>query len=124
MTTTKSPLSRCGVNVGLCFPRKICAICDATRPRTCPSASMIYHFGCRSAALALYVFIIVRLLQTFQDTQPVPDTAHVVGPLNQGASFLHVARFQQILRDRDASVLPGATCQPFCEPVLSEKRTQ
>src|SRR5215469_10884383 len=118
MTTTKSPLSRCGVNVGLCLPRKICAICDARRPRTCPSASMTYHCGCRSAALALYVFIIVRSLQTFQDTQPVPDTAHAVGPLNQGASSLHVARFQQMLLARDASVPPGATCQPFCELAL------
>src|SRR5579859_3394931 len=118
MTTTKSPQSMCVVKVGLCLPRKICAICDATRPRTCPSASMMYHCGCRSAALALYVFIIVRLLQTFQDTQPVPDTAHVVGPLNQGASFLHVVRFLQILLVRDAVVPLGATCQPFCGLVL------
>src|SRR5947209_10283789 len=60
MTTTKSPLWRCGVKVGLCFPRKICAICDASRPKTCPSASIMYHFGSRSAALALYVFFIVH----------------------------------------------------------------
>src|SRR5438105_15845131 len=60
MTTTKSPLWRCGVKVGLCLPRKICAICDARRPSTWPSASMIYQFGSSSEALALYVFFIVH----------------------------------------------------------------
>src|SRR3954468_5216512 len=58
MTITKSPQGRFGVKVGLCLPRKICAICDARRPNTSPSASMTYHLGCRSAAFALYVFII------------------------------------------------------------------
>src|SRR5579884_1626005 len=61
MTTTKSPQGICGVNVGLCLPRRICAISDARRPRTCPSASMMYHCGSRSAALALYVFIMCHL---------------------------------------------------------------
>src|SRR6266566_9869024 len=113
ITITKSPLCRCGVNVGLCFPRKICAICDATRPRTCPSASMTYHVGCRSAALALYVFIISLVnSKLLQDIQPVPDTAHGVGPLHQGASSAHVAQSRQIHPDRDAAVRPIKACQP------------
>src|SRR5579883_780861 len=117
MTITKSPDWRCGVNVGLCFPRKICAICDARRPRTCPSASMTYHVGCRSAALALYVFIISLVnSKLLQDIQPVPDTAHGVGPLHQGASSALAVQSQQIHPGRDAAAQPAKACQPFYVP--------
>src|SRR5215467_8509705 len=86
MTTTKSPLCKWGVKVGLCLPRKICAIWDAKRPSTCPSASIMYHCGSNSAALALYVFFIL-LLQTHRHNSLAPDIAHATGPLNPGASF-------------------------------------
>src|SRR5713226_10077821 len=90
ITITKSPLCRWGVNVGLCLPRKICAICEAKRPNICPSASITYHWGFRSAALALYVFIL--LLQTPQDTVPAPGIAHVLGLPDLDAFYQQVAR--------------------------------
>src|SRR3990172_6033401 len=39
-TTTKSPRSSCGAKVGLSLPRRIVAICVASRPRIFPSASI------------------------------------------------------------------------------------
>ena len=42
-TTTKSPVSTCGVYCGLPLPRSVSAICVASRPRVCPSASTTYQ---------------------------------------------------------------------------------
>jgi hypothetical protein len=39
ITMTKSPVSMCGVNIGLCLPRRILATSVASRPRTIPLAS-------------------------------------------------------------------------------------
>src|SRR5690348_17759162 len=59
MTTTWSPLFRCGVNVGLCLPRRIAATPDARRPRTWSVASTTYQSLFKSAAFAVHVFCFV-----------------------------------------------------------------
>jgi hypothetical protein len=43
MITTKSPVSMCGVNIGLCLPRSSTAAWVASRPRTTSVASMTCH---------------------------------------------------------------------------------
>jgi len=43
ITTTKSPVSTCGVKVGLFFPVKISATVVATRPSGSPAASTMNH---------------------------------------------------------------------------------
>src|SRR5258708_25355429 len=53
---TKSPPFMCGVKVGLCLPRRIVAICEASRPSPMFSASMTYQRASSSSRLALYVF--------------------------------------------------------------------
>src|SRR2546430_10804618 len=59
--TTGSPVSRFGVNVGLCLPRRVRAACVATRPSTAPSASMTRQ--CRSISLpfALLVLVVIAI---------------------------------------------------------------
>ncbi|MPN09705.1 hypothetical protein SDC9_156997 [bioreactor metagenome] len=52
-TTTKSPVSTCGVYVGLCFPISIRATCTARRPRCLSVASITYHLRSTSAPLAM-----------------------------------------------------------------------
>src|SRR5687768_742762 len=61
MTTTLSPMSTCGVNVGLCFPRRRIATSVASRPTTRFSASIRTHFFSTSAGFAEKVFMIVLL---------------------------------------------------------------
>src|SRR6266700_219998 len=55
-------------------------------------------------------------LQTFQDIQPVPDTAHAVGPLNQGVFSLHALRYWQTHPASNASALPISEYRPSCVP--------
>src|SRR5881409_548851 len=54
-TTTKSPVSRCGANVGLCLPRSRVAAWTASRPSTTSLASMTCHVRVISLGLGLYV---------------------------------------------------------------------
>src|SRR5262245_15717064 len=55
MTTTWSPTSRCGANVGLCLPRNTWATRVASRPSTLPSASTRNHL--RSIALSFGITV-------------------------------------------------------------------
>src|SRR5205085_2483415 len=57
MTTTKSPVSTCGVKIAFSLPRKRFAAFTATRPRIWSLASMIHHLRGTSLALAENVFI-------------------------------------------------------------------
>src|SRR5579864_5473137 len=59
ITTTWSPVFRCGVNVGLCLPRRIFATPDARRPRTWSVASTTNQSPFRSAAFAVHVFCLL-----------------------------------------------------------------
>src|SRR3546814_15194793 len=58
MTMTLSPQSTCGVNDGLCLPRRMLAMIDATRPTTRPSASISTHFFSTVAAFADTVVLV------------------------------------------------------------------
>src|SRR3546814_12637400 len=58
MTMTLSPQSTCGVNDGLCLPRRMLAMIDATRPTTRPSASISTHFFSTVAAFADAVVLV------------------------------------------------------------------
>src|SRR5215831_10458431 len=57
MTMTLSPVSMCGVKIGLCLPRMILATSAARRPRTMPSASTMNHCCSMSLGVAENVFI-------------------------------------------------------------------
>jgi hypothetical protein len=59
-TTTKSPVSMCGVYCGLRLPRSVSAIWVARRPRVCPSASTTYHSRVTSPGLAFQVFMVIE----------------------------------------------------------------
>src|SRR5712691_2652472 len=59
ITTTWSPLFRCGVNVGLCLPRRILATLLARRPKTWSVASTTNQSLFRSAAFAVHVFCLL-----------------------------------------------------------------
>src|SRR5690349_12652164 len=61
MTTTKSPPSTCGANVGLCLPRSRVAIWTASRPSTTSVASITCHSRVTSAGFGLYVRTVVDL---------------------------------------------------------------
>src|SRR5690606_19906287 len=58
MTMTLSPQSTCGVNDGLCLPRRMLAMIVATRPTTRPSASISTHFFSTVAAFADWVVLV------------------------------------------------------------------
>src|SRR2546430_16556234 len=73
MTTTWSPLFRCGVKVGLCLPRRMAATPEARRPRTWSVASTTYQSLLRSAAFAVHVFCLLisgYLVNHFHQSQP------------------------------------------------------
>src|SRR5439155_7050964 len=57
MTTTKSPVSTCGVKMAFSLPRSNLAAFTATWPSTWPLASIIHHLRGTSLALAEKVFI-------------------------------------------------------------------
>src|SRR5260370_8517402 len=61
ITTTWSPVFRCGVKVGLCLPRRILATLLARRPRTWSVASTTNQSLLRSAAFAVHVFCLLIL---------------------------------------------------------------
>src|SRR5258708_8710222 len=56
ITTTCSPVFRCGVYVGLCLPRRTLATPEARRPRTWSVASTTNQSDFSSAAFAVHVF--------------------------------------------------------------------
>jgi hypothetical protein len=51
-TTTKSPVSQCGVYSGFVFPRSASAICVARRPSVWPAASTTSQLRSRVAGVA------------------------------------------------------------------------
>ncbi len=53
--TTKSPVSTCGANCGLCLPRSRMATWLARRPRTTSDASMTCHARVTSPGFGVYV---------------------------------------------------------------------
>src|SRR5207247_168582 len=57
MMMTPSPVSMCGVKIGLCLPRMIFATSDARRPSTMSSASTTYQRFVMSRGVAENVFI-------------------------------------------------------------------
>src|SRR3954454_21910054 len=57
MTTTKSPVSTCGVKIAFSLPRNKFAAFTATAPRTWSFASITHHLRGTSLALAENVFI-------------------------------------------------------------------
>src|SRR2546425_4041148 len=71
MTTIKSPVSTCGVNSGLCLPRKRRAISAASRPSTLPLASTRYQSRLTSCGLAERV--VMALSAYVRDTAKVRD---------------------------------------------------
>src|SRR5258708_40314795 len=56
ITTTCSPVFRCGVYVGLCLPRRTLATPEARRPGTWSVASTTNQSDFSSAAFAVHVF--------------------------------------------------------------------
>src|SRR5260370_21598214 len=87
--TTGSPVSRFGVKVGLCLPRRVRAACVATRPSTAPWASMTRQ--CRSISLpfALFVFAVVPAISLF---------SLVLVPFASSLSVFHVGQTQALRR--------------------------
>src|SRR5260370_4262473 len=98
ITTTWSPVFRCGVNVGLCLPRKILATLLARRPSTWSVASTTNQSPFRSAAFAVHVFcLLIRcLVNHFHQCQapgggrlrrqaPVPRSQYLSHPFRSPA---------------------------------------
>ena len=57
ITTTKSPQSACGVNMGLCLPRRTLAMVVAARPSTLSFTSMTTQLRWTVFLLPITVFI-------------------------------------------------------------------
>src|SRR5262249_25236762 len=68
MTTTWSPTSRCGANVGLCLPRSTWATRVASRPSTLPSASTTNHLRSIAASFGITVAMFGTLLWLVKST--------------------------------------------------------
>src|SRR5260370_424927 len=110
ITTTWSPVFRCGVNVGLCLPRRILATLLARRPSTWSVASTTNQSPFRSAAFAVHVFCLLihlrlnmrpararRLVNHFHQCQapgggrfrrhaPVPRSKYLSHPFRSAAT--------------------------------------
>src|SRR2546430_13377591 len=91
MTTTRSPVFRWGVYVGLCLPRRIAATPEARRPSTWSVASTTNHSLFRSAAFAVHVFclLIGSSVNHFHQRQPTggsPAGRPMAGPPPKGNS--------------------------------------
>src|SRR5438067_748460 len=67
MTTTKSPVSTCGVKIVLAFPRNKLAARTATWPSTWSLASITHHLRVTSVALAEKVFIRAEKARKLRD---------------------------------------------------------
>src|SRR5258708_9842271 len=101
--TTGSPVSRFGVNVGLCLPRRVRAACVATRPSRAPSASMTRQ--CRSISLpfALFVLAVVPAISLFSLVRVPFASSLAVFHMGQTQALRWCARPGQraILRSHD-----------------------
>src|SRR6266571_943464 len=67
MTTTKSPVSTCGVKIVFSLPRNKLAALTATWPSTWSFASITHHLRGTSLALAENVFITAEKARKLRD---------------------------------------------------------
>src|SRR5205814_7198832 len=67
MTTTKSPVSTCGVKIVFSLPRNKLAALTATWPNTWSFASITHHLRGTSLALAENVFITAEKARKLRD---------------------------------------------------------
>src|SRR5207249_6632894 len=95
MTITWSPVSTCGVKIGLCLPRSTIATCEAKCPSVFPFASTTYHLRVMSAFLAEYV-LVMRLPRVVLDR-----AADLFGAqhLQPGVDVFRSQTVQDFLRD-------------------------
>src|SRR5713226_1057428 len=106
--TTGSPVSRFGVKVALCLPRKVRAACVATRPSTAPSASMTRQ--CRSISLpfALLVLAVVPAISLF---------SLVLVPFASSIPVFHVRETQTLRRRTRPSLRAIRRSHDLAEPL-------
>src|SRR6266851_9839481 len=90
MTTIKSPVSTCGVNSGLCLPRKRRAISAASRPSTLPLASTRYQSRLTSCGLAERVGM--ALNSCVRDTAKAGDFIEEVVKCQTHFAFLELQK--------------------------------
>src|SRR5881296_258119 len=102
ITTTKSPASRCGENVGFVLPRRTPATRDARRPSTCPSALVTYQRRAARAASVLRFFVLRVMAMIDSHPQAKGPTAHCRcrGPSQNGGA--DETRTRDLRRDRPA----------------------
>src|SRR3546814_9781568 len=93
MTMTLSPQSTCGVNDGLCLPRRMLAMIDATRPTTRPSASISTHFFSTVAAFADTVVLVSAFM-----ARSLTDMDRSMSAPKQGRSEEHTSELQSLMR--------------------------
>src|SRR2546422_3581021 len=86
MTTTKSPVSTCGVKMAFSLPRSNLAAFTATWPSTWPLASITHHLRGTSLALAEKVFIGAEKARKLRDSW---------GPVNCGNHDLRAVGTQR-----------------------------
>src|SRR6266851_2921665 len=119
ITTTWSPVFRCGVNVGLCLPRRIFATELARRPSTWSVASTTNQSPFRSAAFAVHVFCLLTgsLVNHFHQCQtpgrgrfcrqsPISLSEHLADPFGSPPASAH-------LRQRARDAARQASEEPF-----------
>src|SRR6267378_209899 len=96
MTTTWSPVLRCGVNVGLCLPRRIFATELARRPRTWSVASTTNQSLFKSAAFAVHVFCLLiagcSVNHFHQRQAPGGGRLRRLAPISRSQHFAHPVR--------------------------------
>src|SRR5215207_1936983 len=101
MTTTKSPPSTCGANVGLCLPRSRVAIWTASRPSTTSVASITCHSRVTSAGFGLYVRTVVDL--RFSEVDKTRTGTSASGPQHTGEDLERTTAAQNTGADTPGS---------------------
>src|SRR6266851_849403 len=117
ITTTWSPVFRCGVNVGLCLPRRILATLLARRPRTWSVASTTNQSLFKSAAFAVHVFCLL----TRSPSKSLPSTSGPRrGPSLAPGSDLSLAALRPPTPVACALAPPPPARRRCCVPGLGE----